>query len=100
MTIQSFVGTTHAFPLLTPSAACRASQTSLSPGRKGGSRIRVYTTTTDYWAINDMKMGRAPTKIARFLLDRGITGMKIYPFEAPTITSRTRHRRKVSTGLQ
>ncbi|HXI42967.1 MAG TPA: enolase C-terminal domain-like protein [Bryobacteraceae bacterium] len=52
-------------------------------GGKTRSRIRVYNTTTDYWAINDMKMGRDTTKIVRFLLDRGITGMKIYPFEAP-----------------
>jgi galactonate dehydratase len=52
-------------------------------GGKTRSRVRVYNTTTDYWAINDMKMGRDTLKIARFLLDRGITGMKIYPFEAP-----------------
>ena len=45
--------------------------------------MRVYNTTTDYWAINDMKMGRDTMKIVRFLLDRGITAMKIYPFEAP-----------------
>ena len=49
---------------------------------KTRSRVRVYNTTTDYWAINDMKMGRDTMKVARFLLDRGITGMKIYPFEA------------------
>ena len=52
-------------------------------GGKTRSSVRVYNTTTDYWAINDMKMGRDSMKIARFLLDRGITGMKIYPFEAP-----------------
>ena len=51
-------------------------------GGKTRSRVRVYNTTTDYWAINDMKMGPDTTKIVRFLLDRGITGMKIYPFEA------------------
>ena len=45
-------------------------------------RIRVYNTTTDYWAINEMKMGRDTKKITQFLLDRGITGMKIYPFDA------------------
>jgi galactonate dehydratase len=43
-------------------------------------RVRVYNTTTDYWAINDMKMGPDTMKIVRFLLDRGITGIKIYPF--------------------
>jgi L-alanine-DL-glutamate epimerase-like enolase superfamily enzyme len=52
-------------------------------GGKTRSRVRVYNTTTDYWAINDMKMGQDTMKIVRFLLDRGITGMKIYPFEAP-----------------
>ncbi|HXX22165.1 MAG TPA: mandelate racemase/muconate lactonizing enzyme family protein [Terriglobia bacterium] len=52
-------------------------------GGKTRSRVRVYNTTTDYWAINDMKMGPDTMKIVRFLLDRGITGMKIYPFEAP-----------------
>jgi len=72
-------------PQLTPPAAYRASQASLFglPGGKTRSRVRVYNTTTDYWAINDSKMGRDTMKIARFLLDRGITGMKIYTFEAP-----------------
>ncbi len=45
-------------------------------------RVRVYNTTTDYWAIDGMKMGPDTVKIARFLLDRGITAMKIYPFGA------------------
>ena len=52
-------------------------------GGKTRSRVRVYNTTTDYWAINDMKMGGDTTRIVKFLLDRGITAMKIYPFEAP-----------------
>ena len=52
-------------------------------GGKTRSRVRVYNTTTDYWAINGMKMGRDTMKIVRFLLDLGITGMKIYPFTAP-----------------
>jgi galactonate dehydratase len=43
-------------------------------------RVRVYNTTTDYWAINDMKMGRDTLAIVNFLLERGITAMKIYPF--------------------
>lgn len=49
-------------------------------GGKTRSRIKVYNTTTDYWAINNMKMGPDTEKIVKFLLDRGITGMKIYPF--------------------
>ncbi len=52
-------------------------------GGKTRQRVRVYNTTTDYWAINEMKMGPDTMKIVRFLLDRGITAMKIYPFTAP-----------------
>ncbi len=51
-------------------------------GGKTRPRVRVYNTTTDYWAIDDMKMGRDTMKIAQFLLDRGTTAMKIYPFTA------------------
>lgn len=46
-------------------------------------RVRVYNTTTDYWAINEMKMGPDTVKIVDFLLERGISAMKIYPFSAP-----------------
>ena len=46
-------------------------------------RVRVYNTTTDYWAINEMKMGSDTARIVDFLLERGITAMKIYPFDAP-----------------
>src|SRR6185369_3964666 len=52
-------------------------------GGKTRPRVRVYNTTTDYWAINEMKMGRDTMKIVQFLLDRGTTAMKIYPFSAP-----------------
>jgi L-alanine-DL-glutamate epimerase-like enolase superfamily enzyme len=51
-------------------------------GGQTRSRVKVYNTTTDYWAINNMKMGQDTEKIVRFLLDRNITGMKIYPFSA------------------
>jgi galactonate dehydratase len=51
-------------------------------GGKTRRRVRVYNTTTDYWAINETKMGRDTMKIVQFLLDRGITAMKIYPFSA------------------
>ena len=49
-------------------------------GGKSRPHVKVYNTTTDYWAINNMKMGQDTDKIVKFLLDRGITGMKIYPF--------------------
>lgn len=51
-------------------------------GGKTREKIKVYNTTTDYWAINNMKMGPDTEKIVQFLLDRGITGMKIYPFSS------------------
>lgn len=52
-------------------------------GGRTRSRVRVYNTTTDYWAINQMRMGPDTLKIVQFLLDRGVTAMKIYPFRAP-----------------
>jgi len=51
-------------------------------GGKTREKVKVYNTVTDYWAINDMKMGKDTEKIVKFLLDRNITAMKIYPFEA------------------
>ncbi|HET9485959.1 MAG TPA: mandelate racemase/muconate lactonizing enzyme family protein [Chryseosolibacter sp.] len=51
-------------------------------GGKTRPKVKVYNTTTDYWAINNTKMGRDTEKIVRFLLDRGIKGMKIYPFSS------------------
>jgi L-alanine-DL-glutamate epimerase-like enolase superfamily enzyme len=52
-------------------------------GGKTRNRVRVYNTTTDYWAINGTKMGRDTTNIVNFLLEHGTTAMKIYPFSAP-----------------
>jgi galactonate dehydratase len=49
-------------------------------GGKTRSKVKVYNTVTDYWAINNTKMGPDTEKIVTFLLDRGITAMKIYPF--------------------
>jgi galactonate dehydratase len=51
-------------------------------GGKTRSKVKVYNTTTDYWAINNTKMGPDTVKIVKFLLDRGIKAMKIYPFRA------------------
>jgi L-alanine-DL-glutamate epimerase-like enolase superfamily enzyme len=58
-------------------------------GGKSRSGIKVYNTTTDYWAINNLKMGPDTEEIVRFLLERGIKAMKIYPFhaEGPYITA-------------
>jgi L-alanine-DL-glutamate epimerase-like enolase superfamily enzyme len=52
-------------------------------GGRCRSRVRVYNTTTDYWAIDNMKMGPDTVRITKFLLEHGITAMKIYPFTAP-----------------
>ena len=49
-------------------------------GGRTRAKVKVYNTTTDYCAINNMKMGPDTGKIVRFLLDRGVTGIKIYPF--------------------
>ena len=49
-------------------------------GGKTRAKVKVYNTVTDYWAINNTKMGPDTEKIVTFLLDRGITAMKIYPF--------------------
>jgi L-alanine-DL-glutamate epimerase-like enolase superfamily enzyme len=51
-------------------------------GGKTRQRVRVYNTTTDYWAINEMKMGPDTMKNVQFLLDRGITALQIYPVTA------------------
>jgi galactonate dehydratase len=50
-------------------------------GGKTRSKVKVYNTVTDYWAINNMMMGKDTEKIVQFLLDRNINAMKIYPFE-------------------
>ncbi|UCF37577.1 MAG: mandelate racemase/muconate lactonizing enzyme family protein [Acidobacteriota bacterium] len=50
-------------------------------GGRTRDRIRVYNTTTDYWAINEMRMGPDTLRIVDFLLERGINAMKIYPFD-------------------
>lgn len=51
-------------------------------GGRTRSKIKVYNTTTDYWAINNTRMGADTEKIVTFLLDKGITAMKIYPFRS------------------
>ena len=51
-------------------------------GGKTRQKVKVYNTVTDYWAINNTKMGPDTEKIVTFLLDRGITAMKIYPFRS------------------
>jgi L-alanine-DL-glutamate epimerase-like enolase superfamily enzyme len=59
-------------------------------GGKTREKVKVYNTVTNYWAINNMKMGAQTADIVKFLLDRGINCMKIYPFDGtsgPYITN-------------
>lgn len=51
-------------------------------GGKTRPQVKVYNTVTDYWAINNTKMGPDTEKIVTFLLEKGITAMKIYPFRS------------------
>lgn len=59
-------------------------------GGKTRDSVKVYNTTTDYWAINNLKMGSNTEEIVNFLIERGIKAMKIYPFHAdgPYITAK------------
>ncbi len=49
-------------------------------GGRTRSQVRVYNTTTNYWSFDNLRMGPDTLKIAGFLFDRGVTAMKIYPF--------------------
>ena len=49
-------------------------------GGRTRSQVRVYNTTTNYWSMDNMRMGPDTLKIAAFLIERGVTAMKIYPF--------------------
>ena len=50
-------------------------------GGKAQQRLRVYNTYLDTWSpINKWKMDEDLDKIVNYLLDRGIKGIKIYPF--------------------
>jgi galactonate dehydratase len=50
-------------------------------GGKTREKVKVYNTVTNYWAINNMRMDSQASDIVNFLLDKGIKGMKIYPFD-------------------
>jgi galactonate dehydratase len=50
-------------------------------GGKAQQKLRVYNTYTSYWTINQMQMESDTEKIVRWLLDRGIKAIKIYPYE-------------------
>ena len=69
----------------------QASELPLYRGLGGKTRnsVKVYNTTTDSWAINNMKMGPDTGSIVKFLLELGIKAMKIYPYHAdgPYITA-------------
>jgi len=50
-------------------------------GGKAREKIRVYNTYTRGWTINQWQIDTDMEKIARFLRDRGIKAVKIYPFD-------------------
>jgi len=49
-------------------------------GGRAQQKLPVYNTYTDYWTINNMHMETDAEKIVRFLLNRGIKAIKIYPY--------------------
>ncbi|MFC1538443.1 mandelate racemase/muconate lactonizing enzyme family protein, partial [Candidatus Latescibacterota bacterium] len=50
-------------------------------GGKAQEKIRVYNTYTKTWMINNWTMEKDTEKVTKFLLDRGIKAIKIYPYE-------------------
>jgi len=50
-------------------------------GGKAREKVRVYNTYTRGWTINHWQIDTDMEKIARFLHDRGIKAVKIYPFD-------------------
>ncbi len=50
-------------------------------GGKAQEKIRVYNTYTRTWGINNWSMENDTEKITKFLLDRGMKAVKIYPYE-------------------
>jgi galactonate dehydratase len=50
-------------------------------GGKAQEKIRVYNTYTSGWTIEGMQLGTDAEKITRSLLDKGIKGIKIVPYD-------------------
>jgi galactonate dehydratase len=50
-------------------------------GGKAQQKLRVYNTYTSYWTVNNMQMETDTEKIVKWLLERGIKAIKIYPYE-------------------
>ncbi|MFC1552781.1 enolase C-terminal domain-like protein [Candidatus Latescibacterota bacterium] len=50
-------------------------------GGKAQEKIRVYNTYDRNWFINNWSMEKDTEKITKFLLDKGIKAIKIYPYE-------------------
>ena len=49
-------------------------------GGKTRTRVKIYNSVMGGEVLNGMRMGQDTERIVQFLLDKGITGMKIYPF--------------------
>ena len=49
-------------------------------GGRAQEKLRVYNTYTTYWTINNWQMETDAEKIVKFLLEQGISAVKIYPY--------------------
>jgi galactonate dehydratase len=59
-------------------------------GGKSQERLLVYNTMNG-WPINGMREHDAPEKITEFLLQRGIKGIKIYPYDRGPVNAVAKH---------
>lgn len=59
-------------------------------GGKSQEKLSVYNTMNG-WTINGMREHDYPEKIAEFLLQRGIKGIKLYPYDRGPVNALARH---------
>jgi galactonate dehydratase len=59
-------------------------------GGKSQEKLRVYNTMNG-WTINGMREHDHPEKIAEFLLNRGVKGIKLYPYDRGPVNAFARH---------
>ncbi|MEZ5402818.1 MAG: mandelate racemase/muconate lactonizing enzyme family protein [Bryobacteraceae bacterium] len=59
-------------------------------GGKAQEKLRVYNTMNG-WTINGMREHDAPEKIVEFLLQRGVKGIKLYPYDRGPVNAFARH---------
>lgn len=59
-------------------------------GGKAQQKLQVYNTMNG-WPVNGMREHTEPEKLTEFLLNRGIKGVKIYPYDRGPINAAARH---------